>query len=64
MWLLVALSIIGFAIDEIKAGDTSGLLRMTGFYLISMFVAWMGQYQQVYQMTWAGLVWKNLLRRK
>ncbi len=47
-------AIIGRAIDEIRGGNTHALFLMTGLYLLSMFVAWMGQYQQVYQMTWAG----------
>jgi ATP-binding cassette subfamily B protein len=47
-------AIIGLGIDKIRVGDTNGLMVMVGIYLVTMFVAWMGQFMQVYQMTWAG----------
>ncbi|HXH20968.1 MAG TPA: ABC transporter ATP-binding protein [Dehalococcoidia bacterium] len=47
-------AIIGLGIDEIRGRDTEGLMMMVGLYLASMLAAWMGQYLQVYQMTWAG----------
>jgi ABC-type multidrug transport system fused ATPase/permease subunit len=46
--------IIGLAITRIVAADERGLMIMVGVYFVLMFVAWMGQFQQVYQMTWAG----------
>lgn len=46
--------IIGLGITRIQAGDGSGLMVMVGLYFVCMLVAWMAQYQQVYQMTWAG----------
>ena len=44
----------GWAIDRIVAGDRNGLFTVAGIYLASLFLAWMAQYQQVHQMTWAG----------
>ncbi|MPZ48709.1 MAG: ATP-binding cassette domain-containing protein [Dehalococcoidia bacterium] len=44
----------GWAINEIIAGDTGGLLRVAALYLGAVFMIWMGQFVQVYQMTWAG----------
>lgn len=44
----------GAAIDRVVEGDYSGLFLITGAYLASLFVAWLAQYHQVYQMTWAG----------
>lgn len=44
----------GFAINAIKDKDGTQLLTMAGFYLVTLIVAWVSQYQQVYQMTWVG----------
>jgi ABC-type multidrug transport system fused ATPase/permease subunit len=46
--------LIGLAINEIRAGDTAGLFLLVGIYFGTTLVAWMAQFQQVYQMTWAG----------
>jgi ABC-type multidrug transport system fused ATPase/permease subunit len=44
----------GWAVDRIVAGDESGLLRVVALYVGTIFIAWMAQFQQSYQMTWAG----------
>ena len=44
----------GNAIDKVVAGDLGGLFTVVAIYLGTLFVAWMAQYQQVYQMSWAG----------
>jgi ABC-type multidrug transport system fused ATPase/permease subunit len=44
----------GYALDAIHQGNESRLLTMAGLFFASLFVGWMAQYQQVYQMTWVG----------
>ena len=44
----------GLAINHIHDGDLNALLTIAGLYLGSVFIAWMAQYLQVYQMTYAG----------
>ena len=40
--------------NGIDSGDTGSLMAIAAVYLITSFVAWMAQYQQVYQMTHVG----------
>ena len=44
----------GYAIDAVISSDESRLVTMVGIYFVSLVVSWMGQYQQVYRMTWVG----------
>ncbi len=44
----------GAAINRVVAGDRDGLFLITGIYLGTLLVAWLAQYQQVYQMSWVG----------
>jgi ABC-type multidrug transport system fused ATPase/permease subunit len=44
----------GMAIDDVEAGNLEGLLVLAAVYGFTVFIAWMAQFQQVYQMTHAG----------
>jgi ABC-type multidrug transport system fused ATPase/permease subunit len=44
----------GYAIDAITQGNESRLLTMIALFIGTLLVSWIGQYQQVYQMTWVG----------
>jgi ABC-type multidrug transport system fused ATPase/permease subunit len=52
----VALSplILGLAIDEVDRGHMSGLLIVSGLFVVNNVAMWLSQYQQVYHMTWVG----------
>ncbi len=51
---IMQVTIQGAAIDAVTAGNESRLMTIVAFYFVTLVVSWLGQYQQVYQMTWVG----------